>query len=64
LWSHGPVHAHFVVQPALPETIAELGVYGPPMQAAMFAAGRAVDSAAAAEFAGRAREWFAHHGDV
>jgi diadenosine tetraphosphate (Ap4A) HIT family hydrolase len=60
LWSHGPVHIHYVVQPALPETIAEFGVYGPRMQAAMFARGGSVDAGAAAAFAERARSWFAH----
>jgi hypothetical protein len=39
LWSHGPVHVHYVVQPALPDVAAEFGVYGPRMQAAMFARG-------------------------
>lgn len=59
LWSHGPVHIHYVVQPALPDTIAEFGVYGPRMQAAMFARGGAVDAEGAAAFAERARTWFA-----
>jgi len=60
LWSHGPVHIHYVVQPALPETIAEFGVYGPGLQAAMFARGGSVDPCLAAAFAERARSWFAH----
>ena len=60
LWSHGPVHIHYVVQPALAETIAEFGVYGPRMQAAMFARGGSVDPGGAAAFAARARSWFSH----
>ena len=58
LWSHGPVHIHYVVQPALPDVVAELGVYGPGMQAAMFARGGSVDADAAAAFAERATRWF------
>ena len=60
LWSHGPVHIHYVVQPALSDTVDELGVYGPRMQAAMFARGGSVDASGAAAFAERARAWFAH----
>jgi diadenosine tetraphosphate (Ap4A) HIT family hydrolase len=59
LWSHGPVHIHYVVQPALPDAISEVGVYGPRMQAAMFARGGSVDASGAAAFAERVRAWFA-----
>ena len=59
LWSHGPVHIHYVLQPALPDTIAEFGAYDPRMQAAMFARGGAVEAHGAAVFAERARSWFA-----
>ena len=62
LWSHGPVHLHYVVQPVAADLVAEFGTYGPRMQAAMFARGDAVDPAAAAVFAQRARAWFAEHG--
>jgi hypothetical protein len=61
LWSHGPVHLHYVVQPVTADLVAEFGTYGPRMQAAMFARGDAVDPAAAAVFAQRARAWFAEH---
>jgi diadenosine tetraphosphate (Ap4A) HIT family hydrolase len=64
LWSHGPVHIHYVVQPALPEAIAEFGVYGPRMQAAMFARGGSVDAPGATVFARRARAWFSQRADV
>ena len=59
LWSHGPVHIHYVVQPALPKTIAELEMYGPWMQAAMFEHGQPLDLDGAASFAERARAWLA-----
>lgn len=58
LWSHGPVHLHFVVQPELDDVVAEHGVYGPRMQAAMFARGEAIDVGAATAFAHQAREAF------
>ena len=61
LWSHGPVHIHYVVQPATPENIAELRAYGPRMQAAMFAQGTPVAAGAAAAFAERAKAWFIAH---
>ena len=51
LWSHGPVHIHCVVQPALPDAVSEFGVYGPRIQAAMFAQGGSVDPHRAAAFA-------------
>ena len=41
LWSHSgavPVHIHYVIQPVTKRQMAEYGVYGPDLQAAMFAA--------------------------
>jgi diadenosine tetraphosphate (Ap4A) HIT family hydrolase len=61
LWSHGPVHLHYVVQPATADVVAEFGAYGPRMQAAMFARGEPVDPQAANVFAQRARRWFAEN---
>jgi diadenosine tetraphosphate (Ap4A) HIT family hydrolase len=58
LWSHGPVHLHYVVQPVTADDVADLGVYGPRMQAAMFERGEPVDPEAAEAFAQRARAWF------
>jgi diadenosine tetraphosphate (Ap4A) HIT family hydrolase len=59
LWSHGPVHLHYVVQPELSETTERFGGHGPHLQAAMFEAGEPLDRELVAEFAGRARRWFA-----
>jgi diadenosine tetraphosphate (Ap4A) HIT family hydrolase len=50
LWSHGPVHIHFVVQPA-----AAGEPHGPWLQAAQFERGELPDPEAAAAFAERAR---------
>lgn len=61
LWSHGPVHIHYVVQPALAETIDEFGVYGPHLQAAMFARDQPIDVDGAVQFASLAAQWFAAH---
>jgi hypothetical protein len=58
LWSHGPVHLHFVVQPALDDVIETYGLSGPRMQAAMFVRGEIVDAHDAAAFADRARDAF------
>jgi diadenosine tetraphosphate (Ap4A) HIT family hydrolase len=57
LWSHGPVHVHFVVQPELGDALSEFEAHGPNLQAAMFTRGGGVDPAQAAEFADRARAW-------
>lgn len=57
LWSHGPVHLHFVVQPELPGAIAAHRAHGPALQTAMFATGEPLDHEAAAAFAERARAW-------
>lgn len=62
LWSHGPVHIHFVVQPVFADAIAEFGASGPSLQAAMFSHNRKVDPSQVADFAERARAWFADDG--
>jgi ATP adenylyltransferase len=36
LWSHGPAHIHFVVQPVTQEQMDDLSAYGPRLQVAMF----------------------------
>lgn len=36
LWSHGPAHIHFVVQPVTQGQMDELGAFGPRLQVAMF----------------------------
>jgi hypothetical protein len=59
---NGPVHIHYVVQPALPNVVSEFGVYGPRMQAAMFAQGGSVDPHDAEAFADAARAWFSRKG--
>jgi diadenosine tetraphosphate (Ap4A) HIT family hydrolase len=61
LWSHGPVHVHFVVQPELRKALSEFEAYGPKLQAAMFTRGGGVDPGQAADFAERARAWLAEY---
>lgn len=58
LWSHGPAHIHFVVQPELDNTVAKFGAWGPAMQAAMFDANAVPDAKQVEAFAGRARRSF------
>jgi diadenosine tetraphosphate (Ap4A) HIT family hydrolase len=53
LWSSGPVHVHWVVQPV--HTRQEAEVRGPFLQAAMFAANQPIDMEQAAQYATRAR---------
>ncbi len=36
LWSHGPVHVHFVVQPETADATRVFGAHGPGLQVAMF----------------------------
>jgi diadenosine tetraphosphate (Ap4A) HIT family hydrolase len=62
LWSHGPVHLHYVVQPELTEVVERFGGHGPRLQAAMFDGAQPLDLQRAAEFAARARCWFAAQG--
>ena len=59
LWSHGPVHLHYVVQPELSQVTERFGGHGPHLQAAMFEAQEPLDRKQAAEFAACARGWFA-----
>jgi diadenosine tetraphosphate (Ap4A) HIT family hydrolase len=61
LWSHGPVHIHYVVQPEPRQAADEITEHGPKLQATMFAASEPLDRDQAATFAVRAREWFAAH---
>jgi ATP adenylyltransferase len=52
LWSHGPVHLHFVVQPIW----AKRGErFGPALQAAMFETGELPSASAVEAFSARAR---------
>ncbi len=62
LWSHGPVHVHFVVQPESAESIELYSTYGPALQAAMFADGRLPPTEEVLSFCERAREIFGHRG--
>ncbi|GAA3085883.1 HIT family protein [Streptomyces rectiviolaceus] len=60
LWSHAgrvPGHVHFVVQPARTSDIDRHGgyVYGPALQAAMFAEGAELEPRAVEEFCGLMR---------
>jgi diadenosine tetraphosphate (Ap4A) HIT family hydrolase len=61
LWSRGPVHIHYVVQPELRQGADEITEHGPKLQATMFAAREPLDRDQAAAFAVRAREWFTAH---
>ena len=54
LWSTGPVHIHFVVQPETPELVAEYGARGPALQTAMFERGIVPDPALIDAYAARA----------
>jgi diadenosine tetraphosphate (Ap4A) HIT family hydrolase len=53
LWSSGPVHIHWVVQPVTSDQ--EAGARGPFLQAAMFASAVELDHREAAGYAERAR---------
>jgi len=59
LWSHGPVHIHFVVQPTDGSGLERAGLRGPALQAAMFARRKHPDRASVEDFAARARTLFA-----
>jgi diadenosine tetraphosphate (Ap4A) HIT family hydrolase len=59
LWSHGPVHIHFVVQPVDAKVMEEFGAHGPKLQVAMFEAGRQPSEHAVDVFADAARQRFA-----
>jgi diadenosine tetraphosphate (Ap4A) HIT family hydrolase len=58
LWSHGPAHIHFVVQPESDDLVEAFGAWGPALQAAMFERGELPDRAESERFATRAREAF------
>ena len=55
LWSHGPAHIHFVVQPVSEELMSRMGAHGPVLQAAMFGSEPGPDPVAIADFADAAR---------
>jgi len=55
LWSHGPCHIHFVVQPVDAGLMRELDAHGPLLQQRMFERGAAPDPAAVEAFAATAR---------
>lgn len=58
LWSHGPVHIHFVVQPEIKDVVAKLGTWGPMLQAAMAQNGSRPSAKAVEDVATRARHEF------
>jgi diadenosine tetraphosphate (Ap4A) HIT family hydrolase len=63
LWSHAdgkPVHIHYVVQPISRPLMAEFDLYGPWLQAEMFAHGGPPAEQDVIAFAKRARDAFAH----
>ena len=59
LWSHGPAHIHFVVQPETYEAMRAHDAYGPDLQTAMFANGVTPDRLRVVEVAAIARGIFA-----
>lgn len=61
LWSQGPVHIHYVVQPEPRQADGETTERAPNLQATVFATREPLDHDQAATFAMRAREWFAAH---
>jgi hypothetical protein len=56
LWSTGPVHIHFVLQPETPALVEQLGARGPDLQAALFARGVLPGRHEVEAFASMARE--------
>jgi diadenosine tetraphosphate (Ap4A) HIT family hydrolase len=58
LWSHGPAHIHFVVQPETEALVEAFGAWGPALQAAMFEHDDAPSRTGMEEFADRARSAF------
>ena len=58
LWSHGPVHIHFVVQPATRALMDRTGLHGPKLQVALFDAGDVPGAPDVEAFADRARAMF------
>ena len=62
LWSHAggiPGHIHYVIQPVTRQQVSQLGVHGPNLQVAMFAAGELPDAEQVELIAERARRLFA-----
>lgn len=55
LWSHGPVHIHWVVQPVTAEQVREAKAQVPRLQVQMFDLAEPPDPVEAAAFADRAR---------
>jgi diadenosine tetraphosphate (Ap4A) HIT family hydrolase len=62
LWSHGPSHIHFVVQPETVAVVESLGTWGPALQAAMFERDVPPERLGAEQFAERARGAFSSRG--
>ncbi len=59
LWSHGPVHIHFVVQPVDGNLMADFSAHGPKLQLAMFESAQQPDDVQVGDFAEAARRLFA-----
>lgn len=62
LWSHGPAHIHFVVQPETDAVVESFGTWGPALQAAMFDHDVPPARISAEQFADRARGAFSNRG--
>lgn len=58
LWSHGPAHIHYVVQPVTQTQMDTLGARGPRLQVAMFDGGEAPPVPEIEAFAELARDRF------
>lgn len=58
LWSHGPAHIHFVVQPVDDALTDRLDAHGPKLQVAMFESEPTPDAAEVERFASSARQIF------
>jgi diadenosine tetraphosphate (Ap4A) HIT family hydrolase len=58
LWSHGPVHIHFVVQPVNTAVIDAYGAHGPNLQVAMFDGDELPLETDVLTFAAKARDEF------
>ena len=56
LWSTGPAHIHFVLQPETPALVEEFGARGPKLQSALFSRGVLPERHEVEAFASRARE--------
>jgi diadenosine tetraphosphate (Ap4A) HIT family hydrolase len=62
LWSHGPAHIHFVVQPETEAVVKAFGAWGPALQAEMFERGELPDHEGVEKFASSARRAFGDAG--